>query len=315
MKNELNIIDSIFNDLNFVSKRFEDQITIEKWTTYIIIGNRIPFDVSSLKTYLHTKRNNPLLEGELKNTLIISNKLINLFHSKILLLYPQRGRKLNNKTFRFNDRTVISTVHEIECYELTKSGRIVNHTLLDIDYLEYISQNFEMERYDNYDIVAKIIQIRDTILMFFESINDFSNIINNNANRDIIASESNNISTNNISDNQKAILTNEEDKVYFKVGLLFAKKEIYSKTKEVRNIKMTFYYHNDKEFSNTNQLAKHLGFSHQYINDSFKNSDSHHNIFKSKTKLENIITHCNEKNITIDDDFLKKYTSLIKEPS
>ncbi|MEO8255280.1 MAG: hypothetical protein ABI554_12940 [Flavobacterium sp.] len=104
----------------------------------------------------------------------------------------------------------------------------------------------------------------------------------------------------------------EQNKVYFKVGLLFAESKIYSKIINVDNYKTTKYYYKDEFFDNPNQLSKRLNLGHQYINDSFKGANTNHNIFKNANQLKNIIDYCNENKITIDPEFLNKYTTLVE---
>lgn len=105
---------------------------------------------------------------------------------------------------------------------------------------------------------------------------------------------------------------NELNKMYFKVGLLFAQKKIFSKIVTINNVKTTQYYYENEIFDNINQLSKHLKLTRQYINDSFKDAETNHNIFKNLKQLKTIIDYCNEKAISIDKDFLLKYSTLIE---
>jgi hypothetical protein len=105
---------------------------------------------------------------------------------------------------------------------------------------------------------------------------------------------------------------NEQDKMYFKVGLLFAEKKIYSKIVVINNYKTTKYYHEKEVFDNVNQLSIHLNLTRQYINDSFTDANSNHNIFKNFKQLKNIVDYCNNNAITIDIEFLNRYSALIE---
>lgn len=99
--------------------------------------------------------------------------------------------------------------------------------------------------------------------------------------------------------------------VPFKVLLLFAENKIYSKVITIENIKATMYYYLEQEFENPNQLANHLKLSRQYINDTFKNSDTNHNLYKSKVNMINVYNHCKENDIYTNESFSKKYSDLI----
>jgi len=100
------------------------------------------------------------------------------------------------------------------------------------------------------------------------------------------------------------------DTVPFKVGLLFAKGQIYRK-----NLKQDFKYYylengNEKEFPNPSQLAKYLNLTRQYIDESFKDLNKTHNIFKSSKTMKNVYDYCIEKQIQMSEDFIQKYNSL-----
>ncbi len=110
----------------------------------------------------------------------------------------------------------------------------------------------------------------------------------------------------------KAVPENEQNKMYFKVGLLFAQRKIFSKVVIVNNFKTTKYHFENEIFDNINQLSKHLKLTRQYINDSFTGANSNHNIFNNSKQLKNIIEFCKENSITIDEDFLLKYSVLIE---
>ncbi len=105
---------------------------------------------------------------------------------------------------------------------------------------------------------------------------------------------------------------NEKNKMYFKVGLLFAEKKIYSKIIVIDNYKTTKYYYEKEVFDNISKLSKHLNLTRQYINDSFNDANTNHNIFKNLRQLKNIVDYCNNKAITIDNEFLNKYSALIE---
>jgi len=105
---------------------------------------------------------------------------------------------------------------------------------------------------------------------------------------------------------------NEENKMYFKVGLLFAQKKIFSKIVVIDKLKNTKYCYIDEVFDNPSQLSKRLNLTRQYINDSFNNADTKHNIFKNLKQLKNIIDYCNKNTITIDPEFLNKYSTLVE---
>lgn len=105
---------------------------------------------------------------------------------------------------------------------------------------------------------------------------------------------------------------NEQDKMYFKVGLLFAEKKIYSKIVVINNYKTTKYYYEKEVFDSINKLSKHLDLTRQFINDSFNDANTNHNIFKNLKQLKNIVDYCNNNAITIDIEFLNKYYALIE---
>ena len=105
---------------------------------------------------------------------------------------------------------------------------------------------------------------------------------------------------------------NEQNKMYFKVGLLFAEKKIYSKIVIVDDFKTTKYYYENEVFDNPSQLSKRLNLTRQFINDSFNGANSKHNIFKNIKQLKNIVDYCNKNTITIDPGFLNKYLALIE---
>lgn len=105
----------------------------------------------------------------------------------------------------------------------------------------------------------------------------------------------------------------EQDKMYFKVGLLFAEKKIYSKIVVINNYKTTKYYYEKEVFDSISKLSKHLNLTRQYINDSFNNNNnSNHNIFKKHDQLKNIVDYCNINAIPLDNEFLNKYYALIE---
>ena len=110
----------------------------------------------------------------------------------------------------------------------------------------------------------------------------------------------------------KAVPENEQNKIYFKLGLLFAQKKIFSKITTVNGIKTTKYHYENEVFDNPNQLSKRLNLGHQYINDSFKDANTNHNIFNNLKQLKMIVDYCNKNAITIDVEFLDKYTTLVE---
>ncbi len=97
----------------------------------------------------------------------------------------------------------------------------------------------------------------------------------------------------------------------FQIGLLLAKGEIYSKLIPQKGFR---YYHLLKEFENPTQLSNHLNLSRQYINDSLKESESHHNIYKSIKQMRVIIEYCEENKINVCENFKSKYLSLVEKP-
>lgn len=97
----------------------------------------------------------------------------------------------------------------------------------------------------------------------------------------------------------------------FQIGLLLAKGEIYSKLIPQKGFR---YYHLFREFENPTQLSKHLNLSRQYINDSLKESESHHNIYKSIKQMRDIIEYCEENKINVCENFRNKYLSLVEKP-
>lgn len=106
--------------------------------------------------------------------------------------------------------------------------------------------------------------------------------------------------------------TKEEDKMYFKVGLLFAQKKIFSKITMEQGLKTKKYYFEDEIFDNPNQLSKHVKLTRQFITDSFNGSNTNHNIFNNVKQLKKIVDYCNENAIDIDIEFLNKYTALVE---
>ena len=105
---------------------------------------------------------------------------------------------------------------------------------------------------------------------------------------------------------------NEQNKMYFKVGLLFAQKKIFSKITTVNGFKTTKYHYENEVFDNPTQLSKRLKLTRQFINDSFTGANTNHNIFNNLKQLKNIVDYCNENTITIDIEFLDKYTTLVE---
>ena len=100
--------------------------------------------------------------------------------------------------------------------------------------------------------------------------------------------------------------------VPFKVGLLFAQRKIFSKKTTINGITETNYFYENETFVNPNQLSKRLGLSRQYINDSFTDAETKHNIFKSLRYLKSVIDYCTKNEITIDEEFINKYSTLIE---
>ncbi|RTY89322.1 hypothetical protein [Flavobacterium sp. GT3R68] len=98
----------------------------------------------------------------------------------------------------------------------------------------------------------------------------------------------------------------------FEIGLLFAKGEVYSKLDPKKGFR---YYHLTKEFENPTQLSKHLKLSRQYINDSMKESESHHNIYKNIKQMKEIVNYCEENKIDICESFKSKYLSIVDKQS
>ena len=82
-----------------------------------------------------------------------------------------------------------------------------------------------------------------------------------------------------------------------------------------KNLKQDFKYYylengNEKEFPNPSQLSKYLNLSRQYIDESFKDLSTNHNIFKSFKTMKNVHDYCTEKQIQMSEDFIQKYNSL-----
>lgn len=103
---------------------------------------------------------------------------------------------------------------------------------------------------------------------------------------------------------------NEQNKMYFQVGLLFAKKEIYKNVVHIDGYNKVNYHFKDEVFDNPSQLSKRLLLTRQFINDSFTGAKTKHNIFNNLRQLKNIIDYCNKNEIVIDAEFLNKYTTL-----
>ncbi|WP_395044280.1 hypothetical protein [Flavobacterium sp.] len=220
-------------------------------------------------------------------------------HSINQITTPQPNLQLENSIEFFNkvNQNLVSELDVLNFIE-----RATNDEKHKLEILAKDIETFEIdfisnEVVDSYFSVHNVKSVSELFTRFkelvFNKINKQPQQINN--------------SKNKIDYNQ------ELNKAYFKVGLMFAKNEIYSKVVTIENIKSTKYYHNNNEFPNINQLAKHLGLTRQYINDSFNNSSSHHNIFNNKNKLKMIIGYCKERSIDINKDFLDKYALLSQE--
>jgi hypothetical protein len=103
----------------------------------------------------------------------------------------------------------------------------------------------------------------------------------------------------------------EKDKMYFKIGLLFAENKIYKKIVQIEKFKTTKYYYLETEFSSVNSLAKHLKLTRQYISETFNNNDkTSKNIYSNLRQMNNIIEYCKNKNIDIHKDFLENFNKL-----
>ncbi len=103
----------------------------------------------------------------------------------------------------------------------------------------------------------------------------------------------------------------ETEKMYFKIGLLFAENKIY----RILNNGTYEYYHLEKKFKSVNALHKHLGLTRKYIDDTFKELKTPHNIYKNLKYMRNIVDYCNKNEIQIHLEFSNKYTTLIQMQS
>lgn len=111
--------------------------------------------------------------------------------------------------------------------------------------------------------------------------------------------------------NQKLKEKNIFDGVPFKVGLLFAKKEIFRKANQIG---IFDYYHFQIKFDSVKKLSEHLKLTRQYINDTFNESDTNHNLYNTK-QMKIVIDYCNENKITIHQDYQNKFDVLIQKQS
>lgn len=98
----------------------------------------------------------------------------------------------------------------------------------------------------------------------------------------------------------------ETEKMYFKIGLLFAEHKIY----RTLNNGTYEYYHLGKKFKSVNALHKHLGLTRKYIDDTFKGLKTPHNIYENLRFMTNIVEYCNKRDIQIHHEFSNKYTAL-----
>jgi hypothetical protein len=102
---------------------------------------------------------------------------------------------------------------------------------------------------------------------------------------------------------------NESEKISepVQISILFATKEIY----RVRTEPGVFqFYYKDISFSSVNKLAKHVGRSRQYINESFSDNDSNKNIFRNIKYMDAAIQHCEENGLEVDPEFKEKWQVL-----
>lgn len=103
----------------------------------------------------------------------------------------------------------------------------------------------------------------------------------------------------------------ETEKMYFKIGLLFAENKIY----RILNNGTYEYYHLEKKFKSVNALHKHLGYTRKYIDDTFKELKTPHNIYSKLRYMKNIVDYCNKNEIQIHLEFSNKYDALMQMQS
>lgn len=103
----------------------------------------------------------------------------------------------------------------------------------------------------------------------------------------------------------------ETEKMYFKIGLLFAQNKIHRKSTN----NSYEYYYLEKKIKSVNALSKHLKLTRQYIDDTIKEHKTSHNIYINSKYMKNIVDYCNENKTEIHPDFLKKHNALLANES
>lgn len=193
----------------------------------------------------------------------------------------------------------------------------INGTINYVDSLKKLSRAEQIERIEYLISVSDKIHFKNNI-----SLKSKSSIYLENE-RDRLIRESNlesNKHSNLINETQQNLseLTNSKTKhekilegIPFKIGLLFAKKEIYRKT---NSSGIVSYFHLTEEFESISKLSKHLKLTRQYINDTFSESNTNHNLYNEK-KMKIVIDYCNENKITIHQDYQDKYDVFIQKQS
>lgn len=207
---------------------------------------------------------------------------------------PKQETTFTNSLEFFNkiNQNLVSELDTLNFVESTTNKEIHKLELLYID-IEKFEIDFIVNEITDVWLCGKVNEKRIS-----ESFKKFKDLVFNMINK--------NASTNTLD------YSKESKKMYFKVGLLFAQKKIFSKIVTVNGFKTTKYHYENEIFDNPNQLSKHLKLTRQYINDSFTEANSNHNIFNNIKQLKNIIDYCNENKITIDESFLIKYSTLIE---
>ena len=70
------------------------------------------------------------------------------------------------------------------------------------------------------------------------------------------------------------------------------------------------YYYLNEKFKSVNALHLRLKLTRKYIDDTIKELETPHNIYRNFRYMTNIVDYCNKNKIQIHSEFLKKYATL-----